>query len=74
MKTLPALPSMSARDVLRIGAVTTGRAPAPANVIGIPITAARPGEVLRVVHPTLGISCPCASPAVAARLNEFFSR
>ena len=62
--------SMSARAVLRTGAVAASRrrdhVPAAGNMAS--------DGVLRVVHPTLGISCPCATPEVAARLTEFFSR
>lgn len=73
MKALATLPqSMSAREVLRTG---SERVAASRRRVAM-TTAGSLGSdgVLRVVHPTLGISCPCASPEVAARLTEFLSR
>lgn len=74
MKALPALPTVSSREVHRTGA-TAARLPmrSPAAVAARTFSTGADG-VLRVVNPRLGISCPCASPVVAAQLHEFFSR
>lgn len=75
MKASPALPTVSPHEVHRRGLERAGRkqavrataADAPAPFVGA-------DGVLRVANRRLGIACPCASPAVAAQLNEFFSR
>lgn len=73
MKAMPALPTVSTSEVLRIGAASMRQAKEPPRAPIKAATAAAAKDVPSVNHPIFG-RIPCASASIAAGVTQFLKR